>query len=433
MVIHLIPLEKIVVAKDRQRQEFDGESMAELSDSIAETGLLHPIIVEQGTQLRTGERRLRAITNLYMMGVSIKFGGELIPVGTVPCLSLEELTEIERMTIEYDENHKRKDLSWQESALATALLQKLRTAQATADGQPVPTVGEIAAEVRGTGVGGNLTRTHEALIVAKHLDNPEVAKAKTQKDAIKVLRKAETAKRHEAHAAVIGRSYSVKDHKAFHADAQEWLKDCQDGQYDLILTDPPYGMGADEFGDSGAGASGHNYDDSWVAVHETLEAIIIEGYRVTKPQAHLYMFCDIDHFHHLKMVAEGAGWQVFRTPMMWHKLNAFRVPWPEHGPRRCYETILYAVKGKKPVTAIYNDVLTHEDVSSKSVYGAQKPVSLFADLIRRSCHAGEKIIDPCMGSGTIFEAATIHKCVATGIEKLPEAFGIAIKRLEELK
>ncbi len=435
-MIHFYDISKIKVNPDRQRQEFDGESMAELSDSITRIGLLHPLIIEADGTLRTGERRLRAITNLNIMGISIMFNQSLVSSGQVPVLIYDELTEIERMEIEYDENHKRKDLSWQESARATALLVALRNAQAGQEGTAAPTIGEIAVEVRGISSadsGKALTETREALIVARYLNNPEVAKAKTQKEAIKILKKAEVQRRNEVHAGVIGKTYSIGDHRAFNENCVDWMHACPDAQFDLICTDPPYGMGADEFGDSGVGASAHNYSDAWDDVQTTLYSIIREGFRVTKPQAHIYMFCDIDHFHDLRRFAEQCGWQVFRTPMIWRKLNAFRVPWPEHGPRRSYETILYAIKGKKPVTAIYDDVLTHEDVSSKSVYAAQKPVSLIADLIKRSCRPGEKILDPCMGSGTIFEAATIHKCVATGIEQLPEPYGIAVKRLEELK
>jgi site-specific DNA-methyltransferase (adenine-specific) len=432
MSIKYIDINSITIEENRHRKEFTPEAMADLSDSISRIGLLHPIVVE-GTELKAGERRLRAIKNLYVMGVSINFGPNPVDVGFIPCVQYHDLDAITKMEIQVDENQKRENLTWQESALATSLLAELRSAQATRDGTTQPKVSEIAAEIRGTGIGGNLTRTHEALIVAKHLDNPEVAKAKTQKDAIKVLRKAETAKRHEAHAAVIGRSYSAANHRLYNLDSVAWMKTQEANQFDVILTDAPYGMDAQDFGDSGLVTLGnHQYDDSWETVSILLKALLTEGFRITRPNAHLYLFCDIDHFIELKMWAAAIGWRVFRTPLIWSKPNAYRAPWPTSGPRRTYETILYAVKGDKLVTKLLADVLVH-NVDENLGHAAQKPVALFIDLLGRSVQPGDKVFDPFAGTGTIFEAATALKCYATGIELEPSFYGIALERLEKIK
>ena len=71
------------------------------------------------------------------------------------------------------------------------------------------------------------------------------------------------------------------------------------------------------------------------------------GYNIAKPDAHLYMFCDFSYFRVLYALFSDAGWNVFRTPFIWFKPQTFRAPWPEHGPQRKYEMILYARKGDK--------------------------------------------------------------------------------------
>jgi DNA modification methylase len=109
-----------------------------------------------------------------------------------------------------------------------------------------------------------------------------------------------------------------------------------------------------------------------------------------------------------------------------------RAPWPEQGPQRKYELCLYAVKGKRPVTKLAGDVLTHGPDANLG-HGAQKPVALFEDLLSRSVHPGDSVLDLFCGTGPLFPAAHALKCRATGIELDQASFGIAAKRIQELK
>jgi site-specific DNA-methyltransferase (adenine-specific) len=94
--------------------------------------------------------------------------------------------------------------------------------------------------------------------------------------------------------------------------------------------------------------------------------------------------------------------------------------------------LLYAVRGDRPVTKLAPDVLTYPTDPNLN-WAAQKPVALYQDLLVRSCRPGDSVLDPFAGSGTIFPAAHPLKIRATGIELSPEAYGIAIQRLGELK
>ena len=66
-------------------------------------------------------------------------------------------------------------------------------------------------------------------------------------------------------------------------------------------------------------------------------------------------------------------------------------------------------------------------------HGAQKPVSVYTDLLERSVKPGEYVADFCCGTGTIFAAAHPLKAIAYGWEINPQNAAIAAKRLEELK
>jgi DNA modification methylase len=66
-------------------------------------------------------------------------------------------------------------------------------------------------------------------------------------------------------------------------------------------------------------------------------------------------------------------------------------------------------------------------------HAAQKPVALFEDLLRRTCLPGNAVLDPFMGTGTIFTAAHPLKIRAVGVELDPAAYGIALARIEDLQ
>lgn len=432
----LIEISEIKVAANRQRRNFDQGSLQKLKDSIERLGLQNAIVLrecEDGYQLVSGERRLRAITDMHALDTELRHDGVVLAKGQIPFTLFSDLDPIAAEEAELEENTHRADLTWQERAAAHARINALRTKQAVAAGAPPPSVADIALEVRGSSEGINQETTRRELIVAKHLHNPAVKAAKSIDEAFKILRREEATEKAKSLGEKVGRTFTAEVHRAFNEDALSWLLQCPAEQFDVILTDPPYGMGADEFGDSGGMAQGaHGYVDDEASFTRILSVCQSELFRVAKPQAHLYWFCDIDQFHNAKLAFSAAGWWVFRTPLIWHKPLASRAPWPEHGPQRKYELILYAVKGKRPALKMSPDLIAWPTDKNMG-HAAQKPVALFEDFLRRSCYPGDSVLDPFMGTGTIFPAAHALKCKATGIELDTASYGLAVRRIEELK
>lgn len=445
--MHSVHISKINIAPNRQRQEFDPEALQELKTSIEDRGLMHPIVLrKQGDEwfLVAGERRLRAIRELYELGEQFTCNGMVFKEGAVPFVTLGELGVLEAEEAELDENLKRRDLTWQETADAHARLHALRAEQARLglrgplDESRVPTgvhtVADTARELHGRADGAYQDNVRKEIIVARHLDNPEVAKAKSLDEAFKVLKRQEESRKNVALAASVGASFTADLHQLRQADCLDWMRGCMPGTFDVILTDPPYGMNAHEFGDGGGKLQGieHRYDDSYESWQKLMSVWTKLSFIVAKPQAHAYVFCDIDRYHELKAMMEVAGWYVHRTPLIVHKQNSGRVPLPDRGPRRQWEMILYAIKGNKPTTHIYPDVIPCTADENMS-HGAQKPVSLYENLLQRSVRPGDTVLDTFAGSGTIFPAAHTYKCKAVGVEMNPEYFGMATKRLQQLK
>lgn len=437
--MRIVPIDEIKISDNRQRKEFTPEALIELQSSLETGGLQNAIVVrEQNGELIlvSGERRLRAIKELYSLEVPIKYNGLQLKVGEAPIVTLGELSPLEAEQAELDENICRKDLTWQERSQALLRLSNLRQAQAAEKGETY-TTRDLAIEVKGDARGGYQQTMRTNLIVAKHLDNPLISKAKTADEAYKLLKHEEKRQANIQLAQEVGKTFQNTDHQLIKGNCLEILgEDRFIARYDVILIDPPYGMGASDFGDAGGRMvyANHNYTDDSGSFKVLMTEFMRLSAIVAKPEAHMYIFCDIDQFHNLKHWAEAAGWYVFRTPFVYYKRDATRVPLPDRGPRRAYELILYAIKGNKQVNQILNDVIEGvQDNSIENIHGARKPISVYTNLLQRSVKAGDEVLDAFAGSGTLLPAAHSLLCKATLIEQEEEYYGLCLQRLKNLK
>ena len=437
MTLHFLPARQITTPPNRQRREFKPDELNDLADSIEKTGLLHPIVVrEEGdaTFLVAGERRFRAMQDLHDLGREFTCAGYRVTPGEIPCTLLRDLSPLEAMEAEFEENIRRVDLTWQEKAMATAGLMKLRQAQSEAGQRPAPTIATISAEVRPSGEGVNHETTRREIILAQHLDDPEVKSAKSVDEAFKTLRKRERAEKNAALAESVGQSFSNSLHAVYHGDSLEWLRAYSGSPtFDVILTDPPYGLNADKWSPSGVTdyQDSHTYEDSPEYALQCYTTLAVEGFRITSPQAHAWVFLDIDMFPAIRQVFRDAGWKVFRTPITYISHSSFRAPWGELGPQRKTQWLLFANKGDKPMQKMLPDYVEAR-ADAQLNHPAQKPVGLLSGLLARSVTAGQRVLDPFAGTGGIFPAAHSLLCSATGIELDQTYYGICLTRIGEL-
>jgi site-specific DNA-methyltransferase (adenine-specific) len=435
--MNLVKAESITFGS-RQRKEIDAEGLMDLTNSIATVGLIHAIVVRtEGSQtiLVAGERRMKAIETIWGMGGFFTYERQAVEEGMIPCTYLHELDPLDAMEIELEENIKRQDLSWQERSEATSQLYELRRLQAEKAQKSLPSTADLATKLYPDQRPDSASHAvREELILARNLKDPDVAKASSRAEGLKVIKRKEEAARQILLGEQVGKTFGRHSHEIIKGDCLKWMAGWAPGQFDVILTDPPYGIDAQDFNDSGgkANAAGHTYDDSLYNWRILITVFATHSYRLAKPQAHCYIFCDVDNFVELRSIMAAAGWKPFRTPFIWHNPTSQRAPWPTQGPHRRYQMCLYAVKGDRPVLKLSPDLVTYASDSNLG-WAAQKPVALYQDFLSRSCRAGDSVLDPFAGSGTIFVAAHGLKIKATGIEIDPVAYGIAVKRIGELK
>lgn len=440
--MHLIPISAVTIGP-RQRKKMDAAKLLELRDSILDKGLFHPIVVtdlRDGTfMLRLGERRITAIRTIAADGLLFYHDATIIPEGLIPATFLHEMTEVDLFEAEFAENFVREDLTWQDKTMALAELHRLRSIQ-----NPQQTVIATAREIQAHSSAENPTPLRtiradlaSANIVAPHLDDPTIAKARSLAEAEQFILKRE----HDHFKAQLIAKTQAKAQKLgvectlVRGDLLRLLPDLDPEQFDLILSDPPYGQGANTDAYGSRTEIKHNYDDSPENAKAILKSIIIEGWRLTKPKANLFLFINFKNWFWLEALASSMGWSVWQYPIIWQKsLAEGLTPWKRHGFARTYDTIFWATKGQRGIDGPALDILTEGRVGrNEREHGAEKPIPLLERIISLSTIPGERVLDPCAGSGTTLIAAKRLRRASYGIEISQEYADSANLRIHATK
>ena len=195
-------------------------------------------------------------------------------------------------------------------------------------------------------------------------------------------------------------------------DALEFLKQLPDKYADLILTDPPYGIGAAK----GVGISGkaesRKYDDTWDSKPPTQE-VFDELLRVGK-----------------KVIIFGGNYFAHNLPIsknwiVWDKQGSH--DWKAFLEFQNFELAWTNVKGTKKYTVIQHGFISEEKAR---LHPTQKPVVLFEAIIQDHTKPEEIVIDPFIGSGTTAVAAKKLKRNFIGCDNLQKYVDITNRRLE---
>jgi site-specific DNA-methyltransferase (adenine-specific) len=430
--------------KTRQRKEIPRSSLEELRISILENTLLHAPVVQKQPDgvydLVAGERRTRAIDLIAASNVTFVYNKVEILPGKFPVVLLDEaISDIKRQEIELAENIDRLDVPWQDRVQAIAYIHEQRRID-----KPTQSIVETARELAeerdpslsgpqgGTAESTLIRAVRQATIINQHLDKPEIAKARNATEAFNLI-VANEQRAFEAELIRRGQK-KVTTIEVRHGSLFDILPKLDAGQFDGIFADPPYGINVDSGGFRSRTVVHHNYDDSPDSARAVLGCIISEGFRICKPRAHLFIFCDIDLFGWLKEASARAGWEPFRTPITWIKSDSEGMaPWGREGFRRTTEWIFFARKGQKGLIHSPVDHLRHNRVGrDEREYGPEKPTDLLKTLLSASTLPGDYILDPCCGSGSTLIAARELNIRALGIELDEKAYNLALVKSQTL-
>jgi DNA modification methylase len=251
-----------------------------------------------------------------------------------------------------------------------------------------------------------------------------------------------------------------------------YLGDCRDilptlSKVDAVVTDPPYflrGLGDDwREGTATAAqvvglASGMAFDPRQGDELEEAASVWARSFPC-KPGSFVAAFGQARLIHRMTAAFDRAGYEI-RDQLAWHfgtgqmkaaDLSRFAEgadlegrKTPQFAPQ--YEPVMLAQKpregtfvenwckyrvGLVDVTGNAGQIIRCAKPTERFGHPTQKPVGVMAELIRRLSVTDQAILDPFMGSGTTGVAAVQMGRSFIGIERDPDYFRVACKRIED--
>lgn len=210
----------------------------------------------------------------------------------------------------------------------------------------------------------------------------------------------------------------------YNEDCFSKIKQFPENYFDLVLTDPPYGINLTPQREDGQfkGTKVVNDDNlDW------LEGFVEDIYRVSKNVA--CVFCGWQKIDVFKNAFEKKF--LVKNILIWDK------DWFGMGNnyRPNYEMILLLCKTNVTTKSKNkSNLLKYRRMSSqKMTHSCEKPVALLKDLIEELSDSGEIVFDPLMGSGSCGIASVELDRKFVGIEIDKKYYDSAKSRLEELK
>jgi len=167
-------------------------------------------------------------------------------------------------------------------------------------------------------------------------------------------------------------------------DAREVLKTLPSNSVDAIITDPPWGVGFDE------------YDD----LNAFLEAAP-ELYRVLKPDSWLVFFFTPKRIYDIDPIRRYFNYRWMLTYIFWAFGSRSRNPL---GSQAAYSIVMVFAKGEPKVKVARKDVIVSDElpIVEGNVKEPQfKPTYVVASLLTMFTREGDLVLDPFAGYGSI--------------------------------
>lgn len=218
-----------------------------------------------------------------------------------------------------------------------------------------------------------------------------------------------------------------RPYEVHRGDAVEWLRTLPSACTDLVITDPPYESLEKHraIGTTTRLKRSKASSNDWFSIFPNgrFEELFAEIWRILKRHTHFYLFCDAETMFVAKPIAEKVGFK-FWKPIVWDKK---KIGMGYHYRSR-YEFILFFEKGKRKLANLgIPDVLEFPRIING--YPTEKPVDLSRVLIEQSSVAGERVVDPFMGTASVGTAAVALGRTFWGNDISEKSLEIARERL----
>lgn len=207
----------------------------------------------------------------------------------------------------------------------------------------------------------------------------------------------------------------------YHGDCREIVPELADGAVDMVLTDPPYGLGIG-YGRSALGLRTIENDTTT----DLLLWVVEEAARVLADDRWAAVFCGYSQVGDVQQTFAAMGLGI-KTVGVWDK----GMPTLGAGIRNQYELFVLARKGNAPDRFTAGNVWRCTQGGGRPVHPHEKPGEILRRLIENYSEPGGLVLDPCMGSGTTLRAAKDCGRKAIGIELEEHYCEVAALRLRQ--
>jgi site-specific DNA-methyltransferase (adenine-specific) len=408
---HMIATDRIDVFE--RLRPLEDSFIEELAQDFIVRGQLQPIVV-----LPKDDGRYLLLAGAHRLAAA-KLNGS----GIIGAVFNHELDPIEQREIELAENCKRKEMPWKQRELARAELHEMRMKR-----DPTWTQ-ERTAQLSST----SRARVAESVQLAKMMEIfPEIGKAKSARQALSWMKHKAKSMLRVQEVSAQKQDYGELEKLIILGDAVETIKAVPDESFHTIITDPPFGIDIETIKMGTGSPTPTQYEDSGES-YEYLLTMAADLYRVIKKDGWLVWFLGHRWYRRCYELFQEVGFAVDEIPIVWNRSAGHVYTMrPDRFFARGYDIALHCRKGEPEIVVRgKSNVIDVPPVSrtEKELF-VERPVELYAELIRRLTVPGEIVADFFVGSGSCPAAAASMGRRFFGCEIDPARRAAAIQKVK---
>lgn len=458
----------------------------ELAPSIAERGLIHPITVtwndeKQKFQLIAGWNRLQAF--------------KLLGHAEIPYALREAMSDEELLRLELEENIRRNPMRWQDKVVGVYRVHTYETEKANlahrnwtmrstgkilgvtaaAVSNILPVAKALLDKDKEIMACDSFTTAFKLLASRKEAEAMRLLharaqsqqapagttvaplplnKSKTEKNVLERVKESASgvlgdgmdemeilpsaarilqAQKPASEVVVFANEINLSE-KCLHVDCIEWMKQAPANSFDVIYSDPPFGIEMSMLEDVkniDVVRDSHDVEENL----DLLERFFPAAFRVLKDDSYCFIWYDIVHQEKMTKWATKAGFKVQNWPLLWLKPPGEAKNQAAHcNATKACEYIMVLRKGeavfRKPLSTNWW-VASVKGERSQQLNPFLKPFSISREILTSVGMPGMKVLDCFAGGGSISRAAINLGYDVTSLEKDPKQFPLLFESLRE--
>jgi len=214
------------------------------------------------------------------------------------------------------------------------------------------------------------------------------------------------------------------EQKIILGDSIKVLPTLEPKSFDLLLSDPPYGM---DF-KSGWNTKDKIANDKIEDTVSLFEDVLRESVPLLKDDAHFYLFGNINYITEIKPIVE--KYLNLKSVLIWDRKVIGMGDLKSYG--NSYDIIYFGYnKVWKDLNGTRDrDLLSYSRVDpAKNIHPTEKPLDILEYLIKKSSNEKDKVLEPFAGGGSTLLACKNLNRLATGIEIEEKYYNLIKERI----